>query len=111
MMDLPSDHPGATDPDYRRRRAAIAEVGASHVAGDPIPDVTYSLEEDAVWARVSYELAEKHRRLACAEYRRGAAHPPLPREPGPPPPEVDEHGPPLPRFPILPVPGPRPTRP
>lgn len=110
MMDLPDDHPGATDPEYRQRRAAIAEVGAAHVAGDPIPDVTYSLEEDAVWARVSYELAEKHRRLACAEYRRGAARVTLPVERVPQLREVDEHVHAITGFHILPVPGLVPSR-
>jgi phenylalanine-4-hydroxylase len=109
-MDLPADHPGATDPDYRRRRAAIAEVGAHHVAGQPIPDVTYSLEEDAVWARVGYELAEKHRRLACAEYLRGASALTLPVERVPQLREVDEHVHALTGFHILPVPGLVPSR-
>jgi phenylalanine-4-hydroxylase len=110
MMDLPADHPGATDPAYRRRRAAIAEVGAAHVAGDPIPDVDYSPEEDAVWAQVSSELAEKHRRLACAEYLRGAAALTLPAERVPQLREVDEHVHALTGFHILPVPGLVPSR-
>src|SRR3954447_23873627 len=110
MMELPADHPGATDPAYRRRRAAIAAVGAAHVAGEPIPDVTYSLEEDAVWARVSYELAEKHRRLACAEYLRGAGDLTLPVERVPQLREVDEHVHALTGFRILPVPGLVPSR-
>lgn len=110
MLELPHDHPGATDEDYRRRRADIAAVGAAHVAGTPIPDVHYTLEEDAVWARVSYELAEKHRRFACAEYRRGAANLTLPVERVPQLREVDEHVHALTGFHILPVPGLVPSR-
>ena len=109
-MDLPADHPGATDPEYRRRRAAIAEVGAAHVAGDPIPDVSYSVEEDDVWALVSAELAEKHQRYACAEYLRGAADLTLPAERVPQLREVDEHVHALTGFHILPVPGLVPSR-
>lgn len=109
-MDLPVDHPGATDPEYRRRRAAIAEVGASHVAGDPIPDVSYTLEEDDVWRVVSGELAMKHRRYACAEYQRGAARLTLPTERVPQLREVDERVHELTGFHILPVPGLVPSR-
>lgn len=105
VLDLPHDHPGATDPAYRRRRAAIAEVGAAHRAGDPIPDVHYMAEEDAVWAVVSSELAVKHERLACAEYLRGAARLTLPADRVPQLREVDERVNALTGFRILPVPG------
>ena len=65
MAELPEDHPGFSDPDYRARRAAIAAVGEAYRSGDPIPDVTYTAEEDEVWRTVSRELAVKHRRYAC----------------------------------------------
>jgi phenylalanine-4-hydroxylase len=110
MMDLPVDHPGATDPAYRRRRADIAAVGAAHVAGTPIPDVTYTAEEDEVWAVVSAELALKHERLACAEYLRGADRLTLPSTRVPQLREVDEHVSRLTGFHILPVPGLVPSR-
>ena len=110
MMDLPVDHPGATDPDYRLRRAAIAEVGAAHRAGDVIPDVTYTAEEDEVWAIVSAELATKHQGLACAEYLRGAAALTLPTERVPQLREVDDRVRALSGFRILPVPGLVPSR-
>src|SRR3954454_2918661 len=105
MMDLPVDHPGATDPEYRRRRAAIATVGPAHVAGEPIPDVAYAPEEDEVWAVVSRELEVKHERYACDEYRRGAARLTLPADRVPQLREVDEHVAALTDFHILPVPG------
>jgi phenylalanine-4-hydroxylase len=110
MMELPGDHPGATDPDYRRRRTAIAQVGAAHRPGDPIPDVVYTAEEDHVWSVVSAELASKHERLACAEYRRGAAALTLPTERVPQLREVDERVHALSGFRILPVPGLVPSR-
>ena len=110
MMDLPVDHPGATDPDYRRRRADIAAVGAAHVAGNPIPDVAYAPEEDAVWALVSSELAVKHETYACAEYRRGAERLTLPADRVPQLREVDERVRALTGFRIEPVPGLVPTR-
>jgi len=110
MMDLPVDHPGATDPAYRRRRADIAAVGAEHIAGDPIPDVAYAPEEDEVWAVVSRELAVKHERYACDEYRRGAARLTLPTDRVPQLREVDERVAALTDFHILPVPGLVPSR-
>jgi phenylalanine-4-hydroxylase len=110
MMDLPVDHPGATDPDYRRRRADIAAVGAAHVPGAPIPDVAYTPEEDEVWAVVSRELAAKHERSACAEYRRGAVQLTLPADSVPQLREVDERVAALTGFHILPVPGLVPSR-
>ncbi|HZM32329.1 MAG TPA: phenylalanine 4-monooxygenase [Acidimicrobiales bacterium] len=110
MFDLPEDHPGFTDPAYRRRRAAIAEVGRAHVRGTPIPDVEYTPDEDAVWRLVSHELARKHERYACRAYRDGAAAVTLPAERVPQLREVDArvHG--LTGFHIQPVPGLVPTR-
>jgi phenylalanine-4-hydroxylase len=65
---LPDDHPGFSDSEYRRRRAAIAEIGAHYRPGGPIADVDYTAEEHALWALVSRELRRKHERFACAEY-------------------------------------------
>jgi phenylalanine-4-hydroxylase len=110
MFDLPADHPGVSDPAYRRRRAAIAEVGEAYRRGDPIPDVEYTAEEDAVWRTVSTELAVKHRRYACAEYLAGASRLKLPKERVPQLREVDERVHALTGFHISPVPGLVPTR-
>jgi phenylalanine-4-hydroxylase len=109
-FELPKDHPGFSDPAYRERRARIAEVGAGYHRGDPIPDVTYSAEEDEVWRLVSAELAGKHRRYACAEYLAGAERLVLPRERVPQLREVDERVYGLTGFRINPVPGLVPTR-
>ena len=109
-FELPEDHPGFSDPAYRARRARIAEVGAAYRRGDPIPDVTYSAEEDEVWRVVSTELASKHRKYACGEYLVGADRLVLPTQRVPQLREVDErvHG--LTGFHINPVPGLVPTR-
>jgi phenylalanine-4-hydroxylase len=109
-FELPEDHPGFSDPAYRARRARIAEVGAAYNRGDPIPDVTYSAEEDQVWQVVSTELASKHRKYACGEYLVGAGRLVLPTQRVPQLREVDErvHG--LTGFHINPVPGLVPTR-
>ncbi len=70
---LPDDHPGFSDPAYRRRRAAIAEVGDTFQPGQRIPDVEYTHEEDEVWRTVAAELGKKHDRYACGDYLEGKA--------------------------------------
>lgn len=109
-LTLPEDHPGFSDPDYRARRAAIAEVGRAHRSGQPIADVEYTAEEDGVWQVVSRELGRKHERYACRAYREGARAVTLPTERVPQLREVDArvHG--LTGFHIQPVPGLVPTR-
>ena len=109
-FELPESHPGFQDPYYRARRARIAEVGAAYRCGDPIPDVTYSTEEDEVWRVVSAELAGKHRRYACAEYLVGADRLVLPTQRVPQLREVDERIHELTGFHINPVPGLVPAR-
>lgn len=109
-FELPEDHPGFSDPEYRARRAHIAEVGEAYRKGDPIPDVTYTAEEDEVWRIVSSELAVKHRKYACREYIEGAERLVLPTERVPQLREVDERVFALTNFHIQPVPGLVPTR-
>ena len=110
MLTLPADHPGFSDPEYRRRREAIAVSGAVYRPGDPIPFVEYSTEEDEVWRVVSHELGVKHRRLACDEYLRGCERLVLPTERVPQLHEVDEALNTLTGFHIRPVPGLVPVR-
>jgi phenylalanine-4-hydroxylase len=109
-VELPADHPGASDPEYRARRDAIAEVGAAYRPGDPIPDVEYAPEEDALWALVSRELAAKHERYAVAEYMEAAARLDLPRQRVPQLREVSARLEALSGFRMRPVPGLVPTR-
>jgi phenylalanine-4-hydroxylase len=104
-FELPEDHPGCSDPAYRERRARIAEVGAAYRRGEPIPDVTYTAEENEVWRVVSAELADKHRRYACAEYLAGAQRLVLPTTRVPQLREVDERVRGLTGFHLSPVPG------
>lgn len=105
LYELPADHPGVHDVEYRARRAAIAAVGGAYRGGNAIPDVEYTAEEDAVWRDVSAQLAAKHRRFACAEYLRGAAALHLPAERVPQLREVDERVHDLTGWHIEPVPG------
>lgn len=110
LLHLPADHPGVSDPEYRRRRATIAAVGEAYRPGNPVPSVAYVAEEDAVWRTVSTELAALHRVYAVAAYLDGAARLALPSD------RVPQLGPVSARlgeltgWGIVPVPGLVPTR-
>lgn len=104
-VDLPADHPGFQDADYRRRRDVIASLGAAWEPGGLIPDVPYTAAEDEVWRTVSGELAELHRRFACREYLAGAERLHLPTDRVPQLREVDAAVRSATGFRIQPVPG------
>jgi phenylalanine-4-hydroxylase len=110
VLDLPVDHPGFSDSEYRARRAAIGESCASYVRGGPIPDVHYTAEEDEVWRVVSTELAAKHRQFACEAYLDAADRLVLPADRVPQLSEVDERLNSLTGFRLRPVAGLVPTR-
>jgi phenylalanine-4-hydroxylase len=109
-FELPTDHPGFSDPEYRARRARIAAIGSSYHVGDPIPDVAYTAEEDAVWRVVSSELSLMHYSRACREYLAAAERLKLPTDRVPQLREVDERVHALTGFHLHPVPGLVPTR-
>jgi phenylalanine-4-hydroxylase len=82
-VHLDETHPGFGDPRYRARRNHIAAQALRWSEGDeaaPIPHVDYTEEEEEVWRRVCRELAAKHERLACAEYREAMAALSLPAD-------------------------------
>jgi phenylalanine-4-hydroxylase len=88
-VHLAEDHPGVADPEYRARRNRIASLALGWTPGRPIPHVDYTDEEQAVWGAVCRELAAKHERLACAEYREAMARLGLPTDRVP---QLDEVG-------------------
>jgi len=71
VVHLDAGHPGATDPDYRRRRNSIATLAMDWRPGDPLPRVPYTDAEHAVWQTVCAELEPLHDDLACAGYLEG----------------------------------------
>ena len=79
-VQLADDHPGVGDPVYRARRNSIAALALAWTPGDPVPHAQYTAEEHEVWQQVSRELAVLHERLACREYRDGAARIHLPAD-------------------------------
>lgn len=109
-LHLPEDHPGFSDQEYRRRRAAIADACASYEPGGPIPDVHYTEEEDEVWRLVSTELAELHRQYACRGYLAAVDRLVLPEDRVPQLSLVDARLNALTRFRLRPVAGLVPTR-
>jgi phenylalanine-4-hydroxylase len=109
-VELPADHPGFSDPLYRARRSAISAAAAGYHEAEPIPQVSYTPEEDEVWRTVSGELARLHLRHAVRAYCDGAARLDLPRDRVPQLREVDARVHALTGFHIRPVPGLVPTR-
>ena len=63
------DHPGFSDTAYRNRRNNIALSARSHKIGDPVKDVVYTPNEDAVWSYVYQHLSALYFDHACVEYR------------------------------------------
>jgi phenylalanine-4-hydroxylase len=71
QVHLADDHPGAHDPDYRRRRNEIAAAAMTWQAGQPLPTVDYTDAEHDIWATVSRELHAKHEKYAIRAFREG----------------------------------------
>jgi phenylalanine-4-hydroxylase len=68
-VELPTDHPGVSDPEYLRRRSTIADASRDHVAGSKPRTIEYTPSERAVWSTVLGSLSELHQSYATAEYR------------------------------------------
>jgi phenylalanine-4-hydroxylase len=102
---LSADHPGFTDAAYRARRAALSEVAERYRRGQPVPDAPYADEDHELWRLCSKELAERHERLACDEYLRGAEALRLPSDHVPQLTEVSALLGPITGFKYEPVPG------
>jgi phenylalanine-4-hydroxylase len=71
-VELAKDHPGACDPAYRDRRNHIAARALAWKPGEPTPQIEYSDAEHEVWRIVSRELAPKHVKYACRDFREAA---------------------------------------
>ncbi len=80
IVHLAHDHPGANDPAYRERRAQIAAAALAWRSGQASPSITYTDEEQDVWATVCRELAPKHERYAVVEFREAKERMSLPAE-------------------------------
>jgi phenylalanine-4-hydroxylase len=79
-VHLHDGHPGADDPDYRRRRNEIAAAVLAWRRGEPSPKIDYHEDEQEVWRTVCRELAPLHERLAVSEYREALERVALPHD-------------------------------
>lgn len=69
-VELPADHPGFTDPEYRKRHEAIIKLAMDYRYGQKIPTVEYTKEEVECWGKIYTKLKELHLKYACAEHVR-----------------------------------------
>uniref|UniRef100_A0A8C9SJW7 Tyrosine 3-monooxygenase n=1 Tax=Scleropages formosus TaxID=113540 RepID=A0A8C9SJW7_SCLFO len=66
--DLDQDHPGYSDPEYRKRRSVISELAFSYTHGEPLPRVDYTAEEVSTWREVYRTLRSIYPTHACRQY-------------------------------------------
>ncbi|KAJ2342056.1 hypothetical protein GGF43_006022, partial [Coemansia sp. RSA 2618] len=58
--ELSSDHPGASDPAYRRRRMEIVQKAKEYRTGQPLPHIEYTEQEKDTWRQVYTHLREMY---------------------------------------------------
>ncbi len=68
IEELPLEHPGAKDPEYRKRRDFIASLAKNFRETGKITDVPYTEQEQDVWRHVAGELEELHQAKASPFY-------------------------------------------
>ena len=68
IEELPLEHPGAKDPEYRKRRDHIAGLAKRFRETGQITDMDYTEEEQEVWRFVAGELEELHKKKASPFY-------------------------------------------
>ncbi|KAJ2500868.1 hypothetical protein GGH96_002389 [Coemansia sp. RSA 1972] len=67
-VELTSDHPGANDPVYRRRRMEIVQKAKEYRSGQPLPHINYTDQEKDTWRQVYTSLRDLYPKHACREF-------------------------------------------
>lgn len=67
-VDLKADHPGFTDPEYKKRREQLASIGRNYKTGMPIPRVEYTQQEIDTWTKIYDKIVPLYKKYACKEY-------------------------------------------
>lgn len=80
VVELPTDHPGFSDPIYVTRRNHIADLSAQLELGTRPPLVEYTQVENEVWSTVNSSLTSLHTEYAVAEYQTATARLDLPTD-------------------------------
>ncbi|WP_265565139.1 phenylalanine 4-monooxygenase [Streptomyces hygroscopicus] len=70
----------SADDDYEARTALRKRIAAEWQKGDPLPRISYTPDEHALWETVTSKLSALHRDLACSNYLRAAARIVLPTD-------------------------------
>jgi phenylalanine-4-hydroxylase len=70
IEELHLDHPGAHDPEYRKRRDYIASLSKKFRETGVITDVDYNEDEQAIWRHVATRLETLHEKYASPFYLR-----------------------------------------
>lgn len=68
INELHLDHPGANDPEYRKRRDYIASLAKKFRETGEVTDVDYSEQEQEIWRHVATRLEELHEQHASPFY-------------------------------------------
>lgn len=71
-LELDPKHPGINDPAYIERRTSFFDLARkARLAGEEMPVIDYTPEENAIWGLILERLAEAHERRAWATYLEG----------------------------------------
>lgn len=68
INELHLDHPGANDPEYRKRRDYIASLAKKFRETGEVTNVDYNEREQEIWRHVATRLAELHEKHASPFY-------------------------------------------